>query len=411
MSASGVLLAAWLAVGVPGPITDEAKQAVVNSLQETLTRQAYVAGVNFGELRDHLLREEDRLRSATTEEAFAAALNESIRNFGISHVGIMPPMRDRRREGPAVIGVGVHVRPAPGGVRVVGFADEGAGAKDVLKAGDVIVLVDGRKPQSGADLEGKIGSVAVLKVRKLSGAVVEVRLPRVLVESPRTRATMRELSSRTVLIRVPTFGGDYDPSEIEALFERAFWYEGVVLDLRGNGGGAVTHLLHLLSFFLPEGTHVGTPVSNAVAAGYVAETGGDPSDAAKVAAWSPHKFTVSENAFGPYPGRVAVLLDGGSASASEVSSCALRELRGATIVGSKSAGALLVSTHADLAEGFSAQIPISDYITIRGFRPEGMGVEVDIMADAPRGKEDPGASAARRALEKGSAIDAPGGDE
>jgi carboxyl-terminal processing protease len=293
------------------------------------------------------------------------------------------------------------VRPAAGGLRVLGVPADSAAKSAGLRPGDVIIRLDGRTPRAPEDLEGEVGTEAVLRVRRVSGEVEEVRVRRAAVEV-RNKSVLREASPRTVVLRIHGFGGDYVPTEVSDLMDRAFEYENLILDLRGNPGGAVKHLLHLLSFFIPEGTAVGTPVSIELAARYVAETGGDPSDAAAVAAWATDgRFVVGENDIGPYPGRVAVLIDGRSASASEVSSAALRECRGAVVIGQKSAGALLVSTFEQLPAGFAVQVPISDYITIGGLRPEGEGIEPDIEVAPRRGGMEDAVNAARQALEGG----------
>jgi carboxyl-terminal processing protease len=382
-SAACVVLAgaAWA-----GPITAEVKQEVLLSLQEVLTRRCYVGGVDFYTLPTYLQNERSRLNQAQTEEAFAAAVQQSLQRFGISHVAIIPPAAAAMPQRTARIGIGASTRPASGGLRVMGLAKDSPAAGTGLRPGDIIVAVDGERPRTPEDLEGPADSVAVLSVRRLSGEVVEVRVPRRPVDM-RTPATYRELSPRTALIQIPTFGPEYLPLEIEELIERAFKHENLIIDLRGNGGGHVSHLVHLLGLLLPEGTPLGTPVSNDLAARYVAAEGGDPSDAGAVAAWATEdRLTAGENVLGPYPGRVAVLIDGQSASASEVTSAALRECRGALIVGQKSAGALLVSSFEELPGGFKAQIPISDYITIKGARPEGEGVAPDIEVDGPRGE-------------------------
>lgn len=385
------------AMASAGPISPEAKQEIVNRLQEVLTRQAYVGGVDFSLLRQHLQGERETLNRATTEEMFAGALQQSLRQFGISHVGIIPPEAASGMHRSATIGIGAPVRPAQGGLRVLAVSKGSPAERAGLRAGDIIIEVDGKRATSAEVLEGPIGSVARLRVRRLSGQVDELRVERQAVEM-RHASTMDELSPRTAIIRIRSFAQDYETTEIEELFDRAFEYENLIIDLRGNGGGAVRNLMHLMGLLIPEFTPLGTPVSNSLAAEFVAETGGDPTDARAVAEWSTsQKMTSGPNVFGPFPGRLAVLIDGGSASASEVTSSALRELRGSLIVGSRSAGALLVSTYVELPAGFAAQIPISDYITIKGFRPEGEGVQPDIEVS---GRREDAERAAREALEK-----------
>ncbi|MDX2132134.1 MAG: S41 family peptidase [Planctomycetota bacterium] len=375
-----------------------AKNEVLHALTEHLARQAYVGGVDFRRWPEYLEASRDAIDRAPNATAFAIQVGRALGRFGISHVALIPPEAASTMRRTIRIGIGAEVRPAQGGLRVLGLSPESAAGERGLQPGDVITHVDGERATTPEALEGDSGSVAVLRVRKLSGETREIRVERVLTER-RQPAEYRELSERTALIRIPTFNQGYDPFEIEELVARAFWKPGLVIDLRGNGGGKVSNLLHLMSLLAPEGEAFGTPVTNELAARFVEATGGDPSDARAVAAWSTDHLRVPPNESAPYPGRLGVLIDGGSASASEVTSAALRDLRGAVLVGRTSAGALLVSRYLPLPHGFVVQVPVSDYITRGGERPEGVGVKPDIEVERPARGEDAAAAAVMRALE------------
>lgn len=395
-----VIVVAVLAARAPAQdaLTDEAKIEVIHELREVLVRNAYAAGVDFSKMGDHLTKHAGRITKAQGEDAFAQSLNQVLEEFGISHVHVFPPEFSKRMQRQVTIGIGAETRPAQGGLRILGMADDSPAKAAGLAAGDVITHVDGKKAAAPEDLDGPSGSTAALRVRKMAGTVVEVKVARVITEH-RVPATFKELTSRTALIHIPTFNTGYEPGEIAGLLEKAFWYPNLVLDLRSNGGGRVTNLLQLLSYLVPEGTEFGTVVTNGSAARFVEETGGDPSDAFAVAKWSKDRMSVPPNPLGPYPGRLAVLIDGGSASASEVTTGALRENRRAVVIGQKSAGALLVSRYMPLPHDFLVQIPFSDYITMGGSRPEGAGIEPDITTKPVRRGEDQAAAAAVAELE------------
>ncbi|GJQ29463.1 MAG: hypothetical protein HBSAPP03_13470 [Phycisphaerae bacterium] len=382
----------------PESLDAEAKHEVVSALSDVLARHAYAAGVDFSKVGNHLRKHLDALEEAEGSMAFARALNGALEEFGVSHVAVIPPEVARNVTRPVTIGIGAETRPAQGGLRVLGMDADSPAKAAGLAPGDVITHVDGKKAAAPEDLEGPSGSIAVLRVRKVSGSTVEARIERVITEH-REPATYKELTSRTVMIHLPTFNTGYDPAEVAELLERAFWYPNLVIDLRGNGGGRVTNLLHLLSYLVPEGTGIGTVVTNVSAVRYAEATGGDPLDAHAVARWSDDTMRVPANPLGPYPGRLAVLIDGGSASASEVTAGALRETRGAKVIGQKSAGALLVSRYLPLPHDFLVQIPFSDYITVKGHRPEGQGILPDVEAGPARRGQDPAAGAAVAALE------------
>lgn len=381
-------------------IDHAAKVEVLDALREALTRHAYADGVDFGKWGEHLRTHHDALDDADTTFAFTQAVQRALGEFGVSHVAIVPPEVGRQMERSVTIGIGAETRPASGGLRVLAVMADSAAKDAGLAPGDVITHVDGKRAARPEDLEGAMGSEAVLRVRRLSGGAGEIRVARVITDS-REPATLREVSADTMIFHLPTFNTGYDHHEVEDLIARAFWKDNLIIDLRGNGGGRVTNLLHLLSLLVPEGEELGTVVTNDIAARYVEETGGNPADARAVAKWSKDKLRTFPNTFGPYPGKLAVLIDGGSASASEVTTMALRERRGAVVVGARSAGALLVSRYMPLAHGFLVQIPFSDYITTNGERPEGVGIKPDVeAAGAARGKgEDAGVAAALRAVE------------
>jgi carboxyl-terminal processing protease len=85
-----------------------------------------------------------------------------------------------------------------------------------------------------------------------------------------------------------------------------------------------------------------------------------------------------------FKGKIAVLVNGLSGSASEITAQALKELVGAQIVGTKSAGAVLVSVMVPIARGFMVQYPINDYVSAKGVRLEHTGVPVDAEATTPQ---------------------------
>jgi hypothetical protein len=178
--------------------------------------------------------------------------------------------------------------------------------------------------------------------------------------------------------------GAYDRAEIERLVTQAADAPAIVLDLRGNGGGAVGNLAHLISLFLPEGTPVGVYVGRDTARRFERERGTPPASAVEAAAWSTRKFTVRRNPI-PLPSKpLAVLVSRSSASASEIVAAALRDHANAAIVGQPTAGKVLLSTHARLGHGYELQIPTADYVTTKGVRLEGSPVRPHVSAPTGR---------------------------
>ena len=149
-------------------------------------------------------------------------------------------------------------------------------------------------------------------------------------------------------------------------------------------GGAVTNVQHLLGMFIPESKAVGTFVRRANVDDYVTATGGKATDISAIAQWTERKFRPAHRPDAPFfTGKVAVLVNRFSASASEIAAAALHDSLGAPIVGTKSAGAVLASIIVPASNGYMLQFPIQDYVTANGVRLEGNGVTPDFEVSEP----------------------------
>jgi carboxyl-terminal processing protease len=156
----------------------------------------------------------------------------------------------------------------------------------------------------------------------------------------------------------PTLGAMLEP----ALAELADT-EALIIDIRNNGGGMEPGVNRLLKFLMAE------PGPVAV----ITERGGQPRD-----------WRHEGGGAAAYRGRVAVLVDDSSGSASEVFAGAVQESGRATVLGRTSYGGVLNSTTAQLPTGATLQYPHSDMRTPKGRRIEGAGVVPDIAVELRR---------------------------
>ncbi|MFA6046283.1 MAG: S41 family peptidase [Phycisphaerales bacterium] len=338
---AGVIVSLCGAARAQDDLNAAAKREVLDELQTTLVHQAYVGGVRFSQWADHEAKYFDRLDQARSPEAFAGVVNRALAEFGISHAALLPPSAFKQMERTEVVGIGVSVRLANDGLRVLRVMPDSPAATAQIAPGDIIIEIDGKRPKEPEDLEGEPDSVAKLRLRKLNGERIEIEVARKRIQT-RTPATLTILDAAgaTVdpdaalpnspdatpgdpphspirnygLLRLPTFGQEYDEDEIKGLFTRCMDLSGLIIDLRGNGGGAVNYMQHFLSFMIIEETPIGVAVSGQMAARYVEATGEDPSDVIKVAAWSTDKLKVTRSPIRPFPRPIVVLLNGGSAA-------------------------------------------------------------------------------------------------
>ena len=186
------------------------------------------------------------------------------------------------------------------------------------------------------------------------------------------------LDDKTAHLRLRTFSDGYKAKEMDQKFEEiSTKAENLIIDLRGNGGGAVSNLQHFMSHLLPPRTELGTMVSKRTAKAFADATKGDATNGAEIAKWTDRKFRTSPLKAEPYKGKIAVLISRSSASASEICAAALSEQVKAPLIGSRSAGAVLVSRIVKLPEGLEMKVPISDFYTSKLRRLEGNPLQPD----------------------------------
>lgn len=216
-----------------------------------------------------------------------------------------------------------------------------------LRAGDHIIKVD------SVDVRN-MGSEKVTKLLKgVPGTKVQVTVDRPFVQDSILtfvveRAKVKENSVKfdtiidgTGYISLRQFI-DKTPDEVRTVFEKfkEKGVKGIVIDLRNNGGGVVESAIDLVSYFVPKGTEVAHTI------------GRDPS-------MEKIYKTTRKPLFPDIP--LAVLIDGGSASASEIVAGSLQDLDRAVLVGSRSYGKGLVQAPLELPYGDILKVTIAKY--------------------------------------------------
>jgi len=384
-------LAASLAVATNGvvaqstptnePLTPESKTKVLASVERLLTERAFVPGADFSKWPTMIASYKEQLDGAKSDAEFSNVVNTALQKFGFSHIMLFPPAVSQQRVTQTRAGIGIRIQVEENGLRVTDIFPDGPAAKAGIAPGDLVIECDGKPVRSVTDVSGEKGQKSTIVVdrdgAKKSFEIVRADYSTVIPETI-------EWDGEIAIVKVPTFDIGYSRTNIDKLLGEARKAKGIVLDLRSNGGGRVINLQHLAGHFLdaqaePMGTFVGR--QNLVA--YEKETGKTGATIREIAEFTKAKVRAASIDGGPYRGPVAVLINGGSGSASEMMAASLREQRGAYLVGSRSAGAVLASIMAPIMEvkGYTLQIPLLDYVTIKGHRLEGNGLVPD--AEAP----------------------------
>jgi carboxyl-terminal processing protease len=291
-------------------------------------------------------------------------------------------------------GVGMTVEKAPKGLRVLTVYDGSPAEKGGLRPGDLITEVNGRSiagassEASTARIKGPAGTPVTLTV--VTGKRErEVEMRRAQVDIPVVAARMVRSGTDTVAhVRLAGFtsGAHGEVGDaVRRLLRRGA--DGVVLDLRDNGGGLLNEAVLVSSIFVAEGKIVSTRGRSRPERVYEATGGAISKDVP-----------------------VVVLVNRQSASASEIVTGALQDRNRATVVGTRTYGKGVFQEIEQLSNGGALDITVGEYFLPSGRNIGGGGVEKgdgiapDVKAeDDPKTKPDEGLRAAvRRVLRNGT---------
>jgi carboxyl-terminal processing protease len=365
-------------------IKDETKTEVLERVTNLLTRSAFVPGIEFSKWPSFVEAEKEKIDAAKTEEDFQRAVNSALAKFGASHIVLTTPKMAEARRTNQTVGVGITTQPVDEGLIIVRTVHDAPADKAGLRPGDVITSVDGKPVEGIKGIPGPEGTEVTLTVKRGDEKPKDYAIKRQKFSTIRPEE-LTWIDKDTAKLSVYTFDFSYDQDRVEGLMKDAQRARNLIVDLRDNGGGAVVNLEHLLGMLLPPDKPIGTFISKSLVRRYSAETGEDGKDLAKVAEWSDQKIKPRLNRRVPrFKGNLVVLVNRWSGSASEIAAAALRDNANAKVVGTKSAGAVLVSVIVPASNGFMLQYPLSDYVTVSGLRLEGNGVVPDIEVEDPK---------------------------
>ena len=274
-------------------------------------------------------------------------------------------------------GVGLSVTEAKDGLHVVkvfkGSPAEGGG----IVVGATIVSVDG-KPIAGLGstaatelIKGPEGTAVTLGVRPPKGRKArQVRLTRAQIALPVVSSRMTTANGEKIgYARLAAFSEGADVALRRAVRRlQGQGAQGLVLDLRGNGGGLLEEAVLTASIFLPKDEVVVTTDSRTEGhAVYKTKGGNLPS----------------------LP--IVVLIDRNTASAAEILTAALADDAGAKTVGTRSYGKGVFQQEIDLSNGGALKLTVGEYFTPNGENLAGKGIHPDLKApDLPATKRDEG---------------------
>jgi carboxyl-terminal processing protease len=262
-------------------------------------------------------------------------------------------------------GLGIEISVKDGQLLVVAPIEDTPAYKIGIKAGDKIIKIE------GDSTEGIEVMDAVHKLRGTPGTKVTITILRGLDPTPKDITITREIIHVETVrysmigddvgyLRINEFMGDGSVTVAKAL--DTFNKHGIkklIIDLRDNPGGLLDEAVKIAGYFLPKDTLV------VYTEGRVKDKG------LKFKSDSPEL----------YDGKIVVLIDRGSASASEILSGALQDWNRAVIVGTKSFGKGSVQTIIPLSDNSAIRLTTAQYMTPKGRKIHGVGIEPDITLE------------------------------
>ena len=276
-------------------------------------------------------------------------------------------------------GLGIEVTQENGFIKVVSPIDDTPADNAGIEAGDFITKVDGESTL------GKTLDEAVDKMRGPVGSEIIITVVREGVDEPfdvsiirdtiEIKAVKARTEGKTVVLRVSSFTSKTYPNLKESLEKEVNaaggleYINGIVVDLRNNPGGLLTQAIRVSDAFLESGEIVSTRGRGARDAERYNATPGDLTNGKPI----------------------VVLINGGSASASEIVAGALQDHHRAIIVGTKSFGKGSVQTIIPLSsDGAAMRLTTARYYTPSGRSIQSLGVSPDILVEQRiRSDEDP----------------------
>ena len=358
----GGLLGATIATQFAGPLL----------AQESAEAKTYQQLKLFGDIFDRIRL--DYVEEVDDEKLIEAAIDGMLTSLD-PHSSYLSPddaadMRIQTRG--AFGGLGIEVTQEDGFVKVVTPMDDTPADLAGMQPGDFITHVDGEgllglTLSEAVDLmRGPVGSkIIITVVREGEPEPFDVTIIR---DTIKLTAVRDRSIGETVVLRISTFNDQTYPNlqdGIKTQIEAAGGIEninGFVIDLRNNPGGLLNQAIMVSDAFLEKGEIVST-------------RGRDPSQADR---WNARKGDLAQSK------PIVVLINGGSASASEIVAGALQDHRRAIVVGTKSFGKGSVQTVMPIPGDGAMRLTTARYYTPSGRSIQALGVSPDIIVAQPR---------------------------
>ena len=360
-----VLGSAYTAVAL-----SDTQQLVVDSWR--LVNQGFWNPEQLDAVRWKRQRQKAMERSIESSEDAYSAIESMLAQLGDPYTRLLRPedyTALKNSTNGSLSGVGLQLGPdeSSNGVVVISALEGSPAGEAEITSGTQLLSVDGRAvvdlglEGTVAALRGDVGSQVVLTLDNGSGETNELTLERRSVDLRPVRTRRLRSGSHTLgYLRITQFSEGVPEQVKEALTElQNKDIEGLVLDLRNNSGGLVSAGLAVADDFLSGDPIVETRNREGI------------------------NDTIQASLQTVYDGPMVTLVNGGTASASEILAGALQDNERATLLGGQTFGKGLIQTLTNLSDGSGLAVTVAGYVTPSGRDIQGEGIAPD------RGLSDP----------------------
>jgi len=373
---SFLMLAAIPARAQLGPFDRDSAKAMLDTVREDLKKNYY--DTNLHGLTDQRFADADaRLKAARTRDELMITIAQVFLDLNDSHSFFLPPFRAAR------VRYGWEMQMFGEDCLVVEVNPKSDAATKGLKSGDLVLAVDGYRPTRNILWKMNYRYYALMPTRSIRLTVrspgdAEPREIEVLSKVEKTEArplyfsNIWRYNSETrfeddrfyeqgdvIVWRMPSF--EIDPEHVDLAMKRVSKFKNVILDMRGNGGGYQVTLEHLVGYFFDHDLKIADLKGRKELKPILAKTQG------------PRTFK----------GNLIVLIDSESGSAAELLARIVQLQKRGTVIGDRSAGAVMASKSFDHETGvggtlyYGASITVADVIMSDGASLEKTGVVPD----------------------------------
>ena len=336
-----------------------------SSSKEETYRQLGLFGDIFQRVRESYVDEiEDR---ELVEAAITGMLNSLDPHSTFLNTDTFSEMQEQTKG--RFGGLGVEITMEKGMVKVVSPIDDTPAARAGLEPEDYLIAVDDvsiiglQLSEAVEKLRGEVGSEVTVKVQRGQLEPFDVTLVRDFIK---IRSVRSEMFDGIGYIRITTFSEQTTPGLMDAVDdffrEEGDALKGIVLDLRNNPGGLLTEAISVTDAFLEEGEIVSTRGRDASGGSHVYAKPGD------IARGLP----------------MVILINSGSASASEIVAGALKDHKRAVILGTRSFGKGSVQSVIPISNSSAIRLTTARYYTPSGISIQAKGIVPDIEVELAR---------------------------